>query len=114
VKLFSTVSNLDVDGWLRGLFSAGISGGASAITGGLAVTTMDPEHFQGSKFWLLIGILFATNAVVSMAKFLQGQPLPSVKEVTTTTAITAQGSKPPVITTTTSETHVEPISSSKQ
>lgn len=111
ITLISKLSNLDVDGWLRGLLSAAISGGASAVTGGLVVSGMDPSHynFQAGKFYILVGTLFAANAVVSMAKFLQSSPLPTTKIVTTTTAVTEQANQPPVITKTVAETRQEPI-----
>lgn len=109
MKLIDTASNLDVDGWVRGLLSAAISGGASAVTGGLVVTGMDPTtyNFQAGKFYILVGTLFAANAVVSMAKFLQTQPIPATKTVTTMVATTQAAGTMPVTTTVVSETHKE-------
>jgi hypothetical protein len=109
MQLLDTASKLDISGWLRGLVGAGISGGASAIAGGLVVTGMDPEHysFQAAKFWVLVGALFMANAIVSMAKFLQTTPLPVEKTVTVTKETVTEGKKPPVITTTVAETHKE-------
>jgi hypothetical protein len=106
---FLIMSTLDMDGWLRGLLSAGISGGASAITGGIVVSGLDPEHysFQAGKFWILVGTLFMANAVVSMAKFLQSQPLPGVKTVTTSVAMVEPGH--PSVITTVAESHIEPM-----
>jgi hypothetical protein len=111
MNLVDAGRNLDVDGWLRGLFSAGISGGASAVVGGFTVSGMDPKdyNFAQAKFYILVGALFATNAVVSIAKFLAAQPLPTMKTVATTTQITEQANKPPIVVTRTTETHVEPI-----
>jgi hypothetical protein len=103
---------LDVDGWVRGLFSAGISGGASAVTGGLVVSGMDPSHynFQAGKFYILVGTLFAANAVVSMAKFLQGQPLPNMKQVEKTVqTITPATQDSPKVVETVKETSIEPV-----
>lgn len=109
MKLLAVAGNLDIDTWLRGLLSAGISGGASAITGGIVVSGMDPAHynFQAGKFYVLVGTLFAANAIVSMAKFLQSSPLPSVKTVTTTVQTTAVGDTPVKTVATVTETHQE-------
>ena len=109
--IFSTAANLDFDGWLRGLFSAGISGGASAIVGGFTVSGMDPHdyNFSNAKFYILVGALFATNAIVSMAKFLAASPLPGVKEVTSTTQTVSTPGVPTKIIETVQEKHVEPI-----
>ena len=111
MKLFAAASTLDIDGWIRGLLSAAISGGASAVTGGLGVSGMDPSHynFQAGKFYILVCTLFAANAVVSMAKFLQSTPLPTVKIVTTTVEVTEQGKAPPRTVTTIEEKKVVPV-----
>ncbi len=111
-SLLTAAGSLDIDGWLRGLFSAGISGGASAIVGGITVTGMDPAHYNffQAKFYILVGALFISNAVVSMAKFLSGQPLPGLKQVEKTiqTTIPATADSPRIIETV-REIHVEPI-----
>ena len=111
MKLLAVAGNLDIDTWLRGLLSAGISGGASAITGGIVVSGMDPAHynFQAGKFYVLVGTLFAANAIVSMAKFLQSSPLPSVKTVTASVAVTSQPGVPDKTVATVTETHQEPV-----
>ncbi len=109
--LLTNASNLDFDGWLRGLFSAGISGGASAVVGGFTVSGMDPHdyNFANAKFYILVGALFATNAIVSIAKFLSASPIPSVKEVTSTVQTITGGAAPPKVVETVTEKHVEPI-----
>jgi len=78
------ISRLKWDAWLRGLISAVISGGTSAITGSLVVGGTDPEHynFTTGKFWVLTGSLFGASALVSLAKFLQTQPLPAADDAT--------------------------------
>lgn len=110
MNLIDTASNLDFDSWLRGLFSAGISGGASAVVGGFTVSGMDPKdyNFQQSKFYILVFALFATNAIVSIAKFLSAQPLPSMKQVEKTTQTTVQPGQAPKVVETVKETSVEP------
>ncbi len=108
-----TASQLDVNGWFRGLASAGISGGASAIVGGITVSGMDSNdfNFYKPKFYALIGALFLTNAIVSMSKFLSAQPLPVLKQVETTvqTITPSTGTGGGKVIETVKETHVEPI-----
>ncbi len=109
--MLATASGLDFDGWLRGLFSAGISGGASAIVGGFTVSGMDPHdyNFSNAKFYILVGALFATNAIVSMAKFLAASPLPGVKEITTTKQTVTSDTAPTKVIETVTEKHIEPV-----
>jgi hypothetical protein len=112
MNLFSVVQNLEIDSWLRGLFSAGISGGASAVVGGFTVSGMDPKdyNFSEPKFYILVGALFLTNAVVSMAKFLAAQPLPGIKQVEKTVqTIQPATADSPKIVETVKETHVETL-----
>lgn len=107
---FSTASTLDYDAWLRGLFSAGISGGASAVVGGFTVSGMDPKdyNFAQVKFYILVCALFLTNAVVSIMKFLAAQPLPGMKQVEKTTqTITPATLDSPKVIETVKETHIE-------
>lgn len=110
-QMLATMTALDFNGWLRGLFSAGISGGASAIVGGFTVSGMDPHdyNFSNAKFYILVGALFATNAIVSMAKFLAASPLPGIKEVTTTKQTVTSDTAPTKVIETIQEKHVEPI-----
>jgi hypothetical protein len=118
MKIFDVASNLDVAGWLRGLFGAGISGGSAAISSSFGVTLIDPAHWNlqngKGKLLSLMGITFTINAVVSMSKFLSAQPLPPMKTVTTTLE-TVMGEKPgPVIINRVEETHSEPVVLPKQ
>lgn len=112
MKLLTQASTLDFRNWIRGLLSAGISGGASAVVGGFTVSGMDPHdyNFAQAKFYILVGALFVTNAVVSIAKFLSAQPLPGVMQTETTTrTITPATAVSPKIVETVKETRVEPI-----
>lgn len=79
--MFTILGRLDLASWMRGLLSAGISGGASAIVSGLVVGGTDPDHFnpQSAKLWTLVGTMFAANGIVSIAKYLQAQPIPAEK-----------------------------------
>ncbi len=112
IAALATAQRLDLNGWLRGLFSAGISGGASAVVGGFTVSGMDPKdyNFAQAKFYILVAALFATNAIVSMAKFLSMQPLPGMKQIESTvqTITPSPGAAPKVIETV-KEIHLEPI-----
>jgi len=78
IRALTVANTLNIGAWVRGVLSAGISGGASAITGGLVVSGLEPENFNfhAGKFWELVGSLFMVNAVVSIGKFLQNHPLP--------------------------------------
>jgi len=103
---------LDIQGWFRGLMSAGISGGASVIAGAIVLPSLDSHDFNvfTSKYYVALGALFCASALVSISKFLVGQPLPDYKEITTTvqTLTPATISEPKTITTV-QEKHVEPI-----
>ncbi len=113
MNLLTTATALDFEGWLRGLFSAGISGGASAIVGGITVSGMDSKdyNFYTPKFYVLIGALFLANAIVSMSKFLSAQPLPGLKQVETTvqTITPSTGTGGGKVIETVKETHVVPM-----
>jgi hypothetical protein len=104
---------LDIQGWFRGLLSAGISGGASVIAGAIVLPSLDSHDFNvfTAKYYVALGALFCASALVSISKFLVGQPLPDYKEVTTTvqTVQPAQSAGDPKVITTTMEKHVEPI-----
>lgn len=105
---------LDWSVWVRGIFRAGISGGAAAVSSTFGVTLIDPAdwniHTGKIKLVGLICITFAASGVVSIMKFLQAQPIPDVKEVTTTVERTVKEKAPAATTVTTvTETHLEPL-----
>ena len=101
MKMLDVAGSMAFAGWIRGLLSAGISGGASAITGGIVVSNIDPEHynFQAEKFWVLTGTLFMVNALVSIAKYLQANPIPQLTTTKTTEVTEQAGTKPKIVTT---------------
>lgn len=77
------IKKLDWDGWLYGLGSAAISGGASAVTSGLAAMGLAPETFnleQPGLVLKLAAISFAVNAILSVFLYLKQSPLPKVEE----------------------------------
>ena len=110
MNIMAGAQNLDIAGWARGLLGAGVSGGASAIAGGIVLPSLDSDHFSvlKAKFWIAIFALFCASAVVSIAKFLQMQPLPAMKTIETTKEIVREPQPGVVVTSTIKETHVEP------
>ena len=67
--------------WLKGLFAAGVSGGAGGVLTGLAAVGIDPQHFNlqaGMGSTLRIAAAAALiNAIIGVAAYLQKSPLPS-------------------------------------
>ncbi len=102
---------LDFGDWAKGLISAFVSGGATAVTGGAAVTMVDPDHFAvgTSKFIEVTAAMFLMSGTMSMFAFLRTKPIPDVKTITTAVATTVQAGLPPKIVTTVQETHVEAV-----
>jgi hypothetical protein len=83
VKLFAAAGTLDINGWVRGLMSAAISGGASAISSGTLAPALAPEQFNvyDRKLYILICGTFCFSALVSVMKFLQTHPIPDERIV---------------------------------
>lgn len=104
-----TAGRLDVKNWTRGLISAMISGGASAAIGATGVMGMDAAHynFQTKAFYILVGSLFAGNAIVSVLKFLVTRPFPDLVTVERTVEVTQAPKQAPVTVTTVKETSLE-------
>ncbi len=112
IAAIATAQRLDFGGWLRGLFSAGISSFSGAIASSFGPALVDPMDFNLQHPLLMIktaAIGAGISGAVSMAKFLNAQPLPGLKEVTKTEQITTVGDQPPKVTTTIQEKHSEPI-----
>src|SRR5271166_3201450 len=86
----SILGTLDWGDWLRGLVAAVISGGASAVTSGVVVTMVDPQHFNAgtSGFWKIVVAMFAANAFMGGMLFLRQNPVPTAKTTTTTVQAT--------------------------
>src|SRR5580704_9969718 len=111
MNLLSSAQALDVDGWIRGIFSAGISGGASAVAGSIVLPALDAKDFNvyTAKFYIAIGALFLANGLVSVSKFLAAQPLPGLKQVEKTVqTITPATADTPKVVETVKETSIEP------
>ena len=113
IAVFATAQRLDLSGWLRGLLSAGISSFSGAITSAFGPALLDPKDFnvQNPAMMLKSAAMGAgLCGIVSMAKFLNAQPLPAFKEVTTTMQTTQVDDPrvPDKVITTVKETHLEP------
>ncbi len=118
MNMLDAASELDLIGWLRGLASAGISSFSGAIASGFGPMLVDPRDFNMQHPALALktaAIGAAISGVVSIAKFLQTSPLPSLKHVTTMTQTvtgsgTGDGSK---VIETVKETHTESMPAKK-
>jgi hypothetical protein len=111
--LLDNARGLDVAGWIRGLLSAGISSAGGAIASGFGPAIVDPNdfNFQHPALIFKTAAVGATVAgVISMGKFLNSQPLPPFKEVTSTVqTITPAPGAPPKTIETLTEKHLEPM-----
>lgn len=116
MKLPGTLGTLDFSDWLLGMWSAFITGGASAVVSGFVVAGQDSEHFAigSSHSFNLMGTVFLMSGFLNMMAFLRNKPAPDVKVVTTTIQ-TVDKMKPvspnvveSKIVTTIAETHTEP------
>lgn len=98
--------SFDVSDWLRGLISAFIVGGSSAVTSGFVVSIKDPVHYApGTLDWLeLVGSVFLMSGLMGAMAFLRSKPLPDLKQREQTVEVTSQKGKPPVVVSTTKDT----------
>lgn len=108
---------LDWGDWVRGLASAFITGGASAVVTGFTVALSDPKDYSlgSDKFLHLVLNVFVASGLLGGMAFLRTKPIPDVKTVTTTVEKTVQQSVDPQITMkkTVQEVHQEPIDPKK-
>lgn len=97
---------LDWSDWLYGLLQGVISGGAGAVSGGVAAPMIDSDHFNSAhpaRILELMTWMFVLNGAFKMFMYLSTKPLPSVVTTTTATVTTANA------TTVVSEKKVETI-----
>jgi hypothetical protein len=88
MQVLTAASKLDWRTWARGIIGAIISGGAGGVGGSLGAMATDPEHFNPAMggyehLIVLAKWAFAISALISLAKFLQTQPIPKEEEKTT-------------------------------
>lgn len=81
ITAVQTAQSLDWKGWLRGSIGAFISGGAGTVGAFVGVSFadgQDPDHFiaRGHHMLEVMAITFLTSAIISLAKFLQTNPMP--------------------------------------
>lgn len=66
--------------WIRGIFAAGVSGGANGVVTGFAAIGVDPNHFNfadGFHHTLAIGgVSAAISSILGVALYLRQSPLP--------------------------------------
>lgn len=105
---FGWFGTLDLADWFRGLIGGFIQGGAGAIVTSMAITTIDPMHFnvRTGAFYTLAGTVFAVNGALGAASFLSKKPIPDLKTVVTTVQKTQilPGAPPTTVVTTKQET----------
>lgn len=58
--------------WFKGLISAGIGGGATAVS----TIIVAPETFNLAEGLEKVGAVAAVSAIVAVANYLKGSPLP--------------------------------------
>lgn len=66
--------------WVHGLISAGIGGGATAIS----TVLVAPETFNFREGLAKLGIVAGVSALVSVGAYLKQSPLPQIVEEDTT------------------------------
>lgn len=101
--------NIDFTDWIRGLVAAFIGGGAAAVSAGFVVSAKDPQHYAlgSASFFQVAGSVFLVSGTINAMAFLRTKPIPDLKTVTTSVAITQQSGQPTVTLATISETHQE-------
>lgn len=71
-------------GWLYGLVSGFIGGGAGALGAGFAGVYTDPEHFSPAggvhHLLTLMGVTFLISGIITAAAYLKQSPLPPVEK----------------------------------
>ena len=67
---------LNWNGWLYGLGSGFIGGGAAAVSAGVAEGFTDPQHADIHHLFYLMGVTFLASGIFSAVAFLKQSPLP--------------------------------------
>ena len=110
MKLPLGFGEIDFTDWFRGLMAAFIGGGASAVSAGFVVSAKDPAHYAlgSANFFQVAGSVFLVSGTINAAAFLRTKPIPDMKTVTTSIAVSQQGKSAPVTVATVTEVHQEP------
>jgi hypothetical protein len=81
------MGRLDWSGWLYGLVSGFIGGGAGSIGAGFGGMLTDPDHFNLSggahHLFVLMRVSFMFSGIVTAAAYLTKSPLPHTREIWT-------------------------------
>lgn len=114
MRLLEKLGTLDWEEWLLGLWTAFISGGASAVVAGFVVGTADPNgDFSPMhlRFYMLMGAVFLASGLLNLMAFLRQKPAPDHRTVTTTVQTIQRDPPMTTVVTSVAETHTEPIKS---
>lgn len=98
---------LDFAGWLYGLGSGFIGGGAGAIGVGVAQGLTDPGHTDLRHMFALMGTTFIVSGTLFAFAYLAKSPLPPIEPQVTVVQTTTQPSSAPQTTTTVVKTGTE-------
>ena len=92
---------LDWTNWLYGLFAGFIGGGAGAVVSGFTASMLVPDKLAigSAKSFELIGVVFLAHGCISMAMYLQQNPLPKQITVTSESSTTASITTEKTVTT---------------
>lgn len=98
---------LDWGNWLYGLIGGAVGGGAGSIVASFTASALAPDRLAigGGKFFELMGIVFLAHGAISMAMYLNQNPLPkriTVDEATSKSVVVDDAGK-----TTATETAVK-------
>jgi hypothetical protein len=80
--MIEQIKHLDFRGWVYGLLSAIIGGGAGSVTAAIAASIIKPQDFalaNAASFKLMFSV-FGINALISMFMYLKQSPLPAIVE----------------------------------
>ena len=90
-------------GWLYGLISGFIGGGASAVTAGVVLPGLDAKDFNFGggihKLLFAMGAFFLVHGILVAMAYLAKSPLPQVETTVTVATTTQAGVAPKVVTT---------------
>jgi hypothetical protein len=74
MQMLTVAGKLNWNSWFRGVVGALVSGGASSVASAFGTVILDKQH--DLNIFAMMGITFLFSGVISLAKFLQTQPIP--------------------------------------